>query len=169
MATFEKLANLPVEIESYERKRRERPVSSGFLRVTTVIHLSGGGETGIGEDVTYEMEDQDAFQAAGAHLDLAGRFTLDELSRKLGSLELFPRPPASEANHDYRRWGFESAGLDLALRQGRTTLAAALGRELRPVRFVVSMRLGSPPSLAPIQRLRELHPDLEIAESVAQG
>jgi hypothetical protein len=44
------------------------------------------------------------------------------------------------AARDYRRWAFESAGLDLALRQAGTSLAAAVGREARPVRFVVSTR-----------------------------
>jgi hypothetical protein len=43
---------------------------------------------------------------------------------------------------DYRRWAFESAALDLALRQAGTNLAAVLGREPRPLNFVNSMRLA---------------------------
>jgi hypothetical protein len=41
---------------------------------------------------------------------------------------------------EYRRWAFESAALDLALRQAGTSLGEAIGREYRPVRFVVSTR-----------------------------
>ena len=44
----------------------------------------------------------------------------------------------------YRRWAFESAALDLALRQAGRSLADVLGREARPLNFVVSMRLPPP-------------------------
>ena len=44
------------------------------------------------------------------------------------------------ASADYRRWAFESAALDLALRQNDLSLGAAVGREYRPLRFVVSTR-----------------------------
>ena len=56
-----------------------------------------------------------------------------------------------EASLDYRRWAFESAALDLALRQAGTSLAEAVGREYRPVRFVASTR-------ADIEPYRELIP-----------
>ena len=54
-------------------------------------------------------------------------------------------PPCSEGMDSYRRWGVESAALDLALRQARKPLWEVLGREPQPVTFVSSMRLGSPP------------------------
>jgi L-alanine-DL-glutamate epimerase-like enolase superfamily enzyme len=44
------------------------------------------------------------------------------------------------ASRDYRRWAFESAVLDLALQQRGSSLAAAVGREAQPVRFVASTR-----------------------------
>jgi hypothetical protein len=53
---------------------------------------------------------------------------------------------------DYRRWAFESAALDLALRQQGHTLHEALGRTPHPVRFVVSTGLGSDRA----ERLRRL-------------
>ena len=52
----------------------------------------------------------------------------------------------------YRRWAYESAALDLALRQNGMSLHEALGREPRPVNFVVSLRLGEPPTMEPIER-----------------
>ena len=61
----------------------------------------------------------------------------------LGATDLFPAsPPERDVSREYRRWAFESAALDLALRQAGTNLAAAVGREPRPVNFVNSMRLG---------------------------
>src|SRR5205823_9800174 len=62
--------------------------------------------------------------------------------------ELFPHPPDYEASRDYRRWAFESAALDLALRQAGRSLGDAVGREPRPVRFVLSTRADIDPWLA---------------------
>jgi hypothetical protein len=60
-----------------------------------------------------------------------------------------------EASVDYRRWAFESAALDLALRQAGRSFADAVGRVYRPVRFVASTRSEIEPYLA-------LNPDLEF-------
>ena len=47
MALFDQLADLPIEVESYELEGLERDVSSDFTRLSTVIHLQGKGETGV--------------------------------------------------------------------------------------------------------------------------
>src|SRR5450756_1668336 len=118
------LAELPLEIDAYDTERKELDVSSGFLRVTTTVVLRGGGYEGRGEDVTYAAEDHDPYPLA---LPLSGDWTLDGFSRRLGGLDLFPhRPPQEEFFRNYRRWGFESAALDLALRQRGQSLGAAL-------------------------------------------
>ncbi|HEY8626882.1 MAG TPA: hypothetical protein VIL56_01110 [Gaiellaceae bacterium] len=160
MSTFERVADLPLSIESYELERLEQAVSSDFTRVTTVIHLLGGGEEGVGEDVTYNASDQDSQLQRGAVLPLAGDWTLRTFSAALDGLELWPRPPAMEAQRDYRRWAYESAALDLALRQAGTTLARALEREPGPVTYVISMRLGNPPSLDRLRGWVEHYPGL---------
>ena len=54
MSTYALLADLPVEIDSYSLEALEANVSSDFTRLTTVIHLRGGGEEGVGEDVVYD-------------------------------------------------------------------------------------------------------------------
>ena len=57
----------------------------------------------------------------------------------------------------YRRWGYESRGARPRAAPGRAALHEALGREPRPMTFVVSLRLGEPASLEPLQqRLDEL-------------
>jgi hypothetical protein len=149
---WEQFADLSVAIDDYSVQRRELDVSSQFKRVTTTVVLHGGGETGQGEDVTYTAADHDAFPA---HEMLAGTWTLHEYSRRLDELVLFEDEPEMEASHDYRRWAFESAALDLALRQAGTSLADAAGREYRPVRFVASTR-------ADIEPYRALNPELEF-------
>ena len=159
MSTYAQIADLPLTIQSHELERLEHPVSSEFTRVTTIVHLHAAGEEGLGEDVIYSGEDHERFRDAGAKLPLAGEWTLDSFSQYLDGLELFPEPPEMEAFHEYRRWAFESAALDLALRQAGRSLADAAGRTARPVRFVISMRLGwEESSLEPVQRLLEVHP-----------
>ncbi|TML30510.1 MAG: hypothetical protein E6G30_02980 [Actinobacteria bacterium] len=162
MATFDLLADLPVEIDGYALERRELEVASQFTRVSTVIHLQGAGEEGVGEDVTYDTPDQDALQAAGPVQPLAGARSLGELCELVQGLDLFPVEPQREVSRRYRRWAFESAALDLALRQAGQPLHAALGREPRPVTFVVSLRLGEPPSMEPIRLRTEHYPGLRF-------
>jgi L-alanine-DL-glutamate epimerase-like enolase superfamily enzyme len=161
VSTFARVAELPVVVEGYELERLEQPVSSDFTRVTTHVHLRGGGEVGIGEDVTYSGEDHDRLHAAPPQA-LAGEWTIASFSAHLEGLELFPEPPGMEAFRDYRRWAFESASLDLALRQAGTSLPDALGREARPVRFVVSLRLGEPSSLEPVRSLLDGYPGMRF-------
>jgi L-alanine-DL-glutamate epimerase-like enolase superfamily enzyme len=143
MGTWDQLASLPLEVEGYSLEGRELAFSEEFVRYTTLITLRGGGEEGVGEDVVYDGIDHAGFQAAGPVLPLAGSFTLGSFADRLAELDLFPDPPVREVSRRYRRWAFESAALDLALRQAGRTLGEQLGRELRPVTYVVSMRLGS--------------------------
>ncbi len=149
-ASYTRFAGLPLEVDSYELERLEKPVTRGFTRVTTVVHLRGGAEEGLGEDVTWYAEHHDREQAAGPVLPLAGSWTLDSFS---SALEL-PDP--------HRRWAYESAALDLALRQAGTALSELVGREPQPVSFVVSPGLGNPPSSRVIRRWLELDPSLRF-------
>ncbi len=125
------------------RAARARAAGAEYTRRTTVFHLQGGGHEGVGEDVNYAEEEQLAQQQAGPVHPLAGEWTLDSFSRHLDGLDLFPDgEPGMPAFHDYRRWAYESAALDLALRQAGTSLHAALDREPRPLTFGVSLRLA---------------------------
>src|SRR5215218_3832991 len=167
MGTYDLLADLPLAIESYALEALELDVSSGFRRQTTVVHLHGGGEEGIGEDVVYDGEDQDHLQAAGAYLDLAGETTLGDFCERTDVLDLFPvEPVRGEVSRLYRRWTFQSAALDLALRQAGRTLHDVLGRTPQPVTFVNSRRLpegeDGTASIAELRRLLEQYPTLRF-------
>jgi L-alanine-DL-glutamate epimerase-like enolase superfamily enzyme len=151
-------ADLRVRIDDYSVQRRELEVSKSFTRVTTTVVLEGDGETGEGEDVTYTPTDHQHFPVGEM---LAGTWSLHDYSVRLNELELFDAEPQMAASRDYRRWAFESAALDLALRQAGRSLADVLGRELHPVRFVASTR-------AEIGPYRELNPDLEFKLDVAE-
>jgi L-alanine-DL-glutamate epimerase-like enolase superfamily enzyme len=158
--TYDAISQLPLRIERYDLEGRERRTSM-FTRRTTTFHLHGGGQEGIGEDVTYGEDEQLAQQEAGPVLDLAGEWTIDTFSQHVGTLELFAgATPGMPAYHDYRRWGIESAALDLALRQAGEPLHAVLGREPRPVTFGVSLRLGDPPSARGVLERRESYGDV---------
>jgi L-alanine-DL-glutamate epimerase-like enolase superfamily enzyme len=162
VSSWEHISNLALEVEGYGLRRLDSHITSGNVRSTTVIALSGGGEEGVGEDVTYANEDHDALNAAGATLPLSGSWTLASFSEHLASLDLFPQPPQAEVYRNYRAWAFESAALDLALRQAGKPLHVVLGRTPRAVRFVASVRLPEPPTLAPVDARLEQHPDLRF-------
>jgi L-alanine-DL-glutamate epimerase-like enolase superfamily enzyme len=143
MGHYERLAELPIAIESYELEGRDREYGS-FTRPSTVIHLHGKGEEGVGEDVVYDVLDHVAHRDAGPVLDLTGPSTLGEACELFGELDLFASsPPEMDASRHYRRWAYDSAALDLALRQNGLPLHEAVGRDPKPLNFVCSTRLGS--------------------------
>jgi L-alanine-DL-glutamate epimerase-like enolase superfamily enzyme len=162
MSTFDLLAELPLEVEGYELEGLRAHVSSGFERQSTIVHLHGAGQEGLGEDVVYDAVDHEALQAAGPVHDLRGRFTLAGFCARIDELDLFPVEPQREVSRLYRRWTFHSAALDLALRQAGQPLFQVLGREPRPLTFVVSLRLGEPPTLEPITTRLERYPGLRF-------
>src|SRR5450631_4129923 len=163
MSTFDLLADLPLHVDGYALEGLRANVSSDFERLSTVVHLQGDGEEGVGEDVVYEAADHVALQEAGPVLDLAGDYALGEFCERIDALDLFPvEPQRGEVSRLYRRWTFHSAALDLALRQAGRSLHEALGREAHPLTFVVSLRLGEPPTLDPITRRLERYPTLRF-------
>lgn len=162
MSTWERLAGLELQVEDYTLEPLQATVSSEFERKSTVIRMRGAGHEGVGEDVTYDGVDHDILQAAGPTLPLAGEFTLGSFSERLSELSLFPEPPQREVSARYRTWAYESAALDLALRQAGQSLHEALARDPRPVRFVVSLRLGEPPTLEPLLARLDLYPGLRF-------
>jgi hypothetical protein len=142
MASFDAIADLPLRIESCEFEGLG-VVLGEFERLTTVVKLHGGGHEGVGEDVTYDALDHIAQQDAGPPDGLTGASSFAAFSERLEEIDLFPAaPPLRDVSRPYRRWAFESAALDLALRQAGTNLAAVLGREPQPLNFVNSMRLS---------------------------
>jgi len=146
VSSYERIAELPLEVESLRFEGRELAFTPDFVRATTLIELRGpGGETGVGEDVVYDGLDHVNLQADGPNtIELSGSYTIDSFSQRLEETELFPAPPVrGDVSELYRRWAFESAALDLALAQAGRSLADVLEREPRPVSFVVSMRLGA--------------------------
>jgi L-alanine-DL-glutamate epimerase-like enolase superfamily enzyme len=162
VSTFDRLADLPLEVDGYALEGLVSQVSSGFERLSTVVHLRGAGAEGVGEDVVYDAADQVALQEAGPVLELGGTYALGEFCELIDSLDLFPVEPQRDVSRLYRRWTFHSAALDLALRQAGRTLHEVLGREPRPVTFVVSLRLGEPATIAPIESRLRRYPTLRF-------
>ena len=164
MTDWDVVKDLEVTIEDYALERLEKDVSSHFDRVTTVIRMTGGGEEGIGEDVVYDAEDHDAAIEAGPVLPILGHWTLEGLSNHLAGHDLFPgKEPERDVSRLYRRYGYESAALDLALRQAGTSLHALVGREPKPLTYVVSLRLeDEAPTLDPVTSRLRHYPSLRF-------
>ena len=140
MPLFDRVRELPLVVDRVELEPHALSLKH-MTRRTTVVHLHGAGHEGVGEDVSYEEDLQLAF-TDDALPSLAGKHTLEGFS------ELVAGQPG------YRPWGLESAALDLALRQAGISLAEAVGREPKPVRFVVSQ--------STVRELRELYPEIRF-------
>ena len=137
MPLYDAVKDLPLTIERVELEPHVLPLRH-LTRRTTVFHLQGSGEEGVGEDVTYEEAHHQDVELP----DLAGEHTVDSFSKLVA------------AEPGYRVWGLESAALDLALRQAGRSLADAVGRTPAPVTFVVSQ--------SAVQELRSLYPEIRF-------
>jgi hypothetical protein len=158
MALADALAELPVEIESVERDRLVLDVSPQFQRVTTVVRLRGDEVEGVGEDVTY-VPDLHAPERSPEPPVAGFRGTLGELSDLLEPFDFYGGPVEFESQRQYRRWAWESAALDLALRQANRGLGDLVERRARPVSFVASTRIDAA-TLEPLASWTRLYPSL---------
>jgi hypothetical protein len=147
------LSALEADVEGYELEPRELETPN-FVRHSTTVVAAGGGMQGRGEDVSYSADDQEAHRRLD-RLPLRGKRTLAGWSALLDEQELFPVETVQHAARDYRRWAYESALLDLALRQAGATLGEIVGRPYAPLRFVVSSNLDP-------DRWLSLYPDVEL-------
>jgi hypothetical protein len=144
MTLYDSVRHLPLHVDGYYLEPLEKEVARGFTLRRTVVVLHGRGEEGRGEDVDYDPRVQEAFQADEGKLPFAGEHTLESFSL------------LQSGQAEYRRWAIESAALDLALRQAGLSLDEAVGREARPLRFVVSTRTANVPGWL------ELYPELHF-------
>ena len=133
MSTHDKVRDLPLHVDGYRLEPLEREVARGFTLRRTVVVLYGRGEEGSGEEVDYDPNVQAAFQADEGKLPFRGEHTFDSFSL------------LQAGQTEYRRWAFEAAALELALKQAGATLAEAVGRDPQPLRFVVSTRTANVP------------------------
>jgi hypothetical protein len=147
-----RLAGLPLVIEACEYARLHAVLAYEFERTTTHVRLVGAGVDGLGEDVSVFREDGTTLHETRPTLPLAGEWTLAGFCEHLAALELWAEPPEWDAALRFRQWAFESAALDLALRQAGRSLHDVLGMEPQPVRFVNSLGLGNEPALEPVRR-----------------
>jgi L-alanine-DL-glutamate epimerase-like enolase superfamily enzyme len=157
-----RLTELPLVIEAYEYDRLHAVLAQDFERITTHVRLVGAGAEGLGEDVSVFREDGTALHETRLSLPLEGEWTLGGFCDHLATLELWPEPPEWDVARRLRNWAFESAALDLALRQAGRSLHDVLGLEPRPVRFVNSLGLGKEPSIEPVRRRLARSPGLRF-------
>lgn len=162
-ALWDRLAALPLTVSEWAYVPLALQVSPEFERRSTVIQLAGAGHSGVGEDVTYapELHDPETLPLP----QVAGQWTLASFCAHVAELDLFPVVPENPVFRNYRRWAWESAALDLALRQAGTDFATAIGRPARPVRFVSSARIawpGEPPRPQVLTELRTRVPGLRF-------
>ena len=146
MSLYDNVRDLPLTVEGYGLEGLEQQVSSGFLRKTTIIRLHGPARR-VSARTSPTRRPSTIFPRRRGRFTTSPESGRSTRSRSISTtLELFDHEPDQHAYLDYRRWGYESAALDLALRQAGLSLGAAVGRQPEPLTFVVSMRLGEPPT-----------------------
>ncbi|MGD9695457.1 MAG: hypothetical protein AB7V42_07355 [Thermoleophilia bacterium] len=157
MSLWPRLAELPLTVEGTAFARIDPP--AGFAEdshPTRLVRLLGRGEEGLGEDITL-------FMAEAPPLALEGEWTLGSFCAHLATLDQWAEPPEwGDMPRRWRNWAFESAALDLALRQAGRPLHAVIGREPRPMTYVNSLGLGDPPSAETVLRRIERYPGLRF-------
>ncbi len=112
--------------------------------------------------MVYDAVDHEALQAAGAVHDLRGSYALGDFCELIDSLDLFPVPPQRDVSR------LTGAGRSTAPRSishcarpaGRCTRFSTARRA--PLTFVVSLRLGEPPTIEPVARRLERYPSLRF-------
>ena len=150
MATYDAIAGLPLEIEGYELEAFERPVSSGFVRHTTVVRLRGGGEEGLGEDVTYEADEHERLPQRrhprpDRRVDVPRLLGARRLARPLSR-----RPAGGSCEAELPAVGVRERGARSGAcgRPGRRSPMLSAGRP----RLCASSSRGACPSLPPSSR-----------------
>ena len=162
VSTYDLLANLRLEVDGYALEPLSAQISPDIVRHCTLVRIDGNGQAGVGEDVVYSADEQAAFQRGGTTQRLRGSWSLGDFCEYIEGLDLFPEPPEMPVSRLFRIWAFESAALDLALRQAGRSLAAALARPPGAVRYVASLRLGEPPTLEAVSKRLALDPTLRF-------
>ncbi len=158
--------DLPITIEASSYEALLPSGATGMEGYTTThLRLTGRGEEGVGEQVGMP-ETQESLRAL--EVPLTGEWpTLAAFVAHLDGVELWTTEPEHDLERHWRRWTFESAALDLALRQAGTSLPEVLGRAPRPLTFVTSFGLGDPPDIDKVARRRALHPTVGFKLDVA--
>jgi hypothetical protein len=158
--------DLPIAIESsaFEAAMPSGPTGLEDYS-TTQLRLQGRGEEGVGEQVGL-ADAQESLRASD--FPLTGEWaTLADFLAHVDTIDMWAEPPEYELARNWRRWTFESAALDLALRQSATSLPEVLGRTPQPVTFVTSFGLGDPPDVGKVAGRRAMHPTVGFKLDVA--
>ncbi len=158
--------DLPIAIESSSFEALLPSDPTGLEdHSTTQLRLQGRGEEGIGEQVGM-ADAQESLRTSD--FPLTGEWaTLAGFLAHVDAIDVWPEPPEHELQRNWRRWTFESAALDLALRQAATSLPEVLGRTPQPVTFVTSFGLGDPPDIDKVANRRAMHPTVGFKLDVA--
>lgn len=127
-ALLDRLRALPLDVADAACAVRAVPLASypGGARPSALVTLIGGGTAGHGEHVAWTLADHAALAEALPRLARRGRTQLAAWCDGLAGAT------------PYARAALEAAAVDLALRQGRTTLFRLAGAPARSVRYVVS-------------------------------
>ena len=171
MSSYDQIADLPLKIESYELEglEHEAPRLHAAHAPSSTSRAAARRASARTSSTTRSTTSPSRTPGRSWTSPASTRST--RFSELLEGLDLFPTPPEREVSRDYRRWAFESAALDLALRQAGTSLHEQLGREPQPAqlrrldaaRAMADRGRGARPStIEPLRERLDVYPDLRF-------
>lgn len=148
-----RLSTLPLRVERARCDVAPIAVPSypGGPRPSSTLRLDGAGHTGRAEHVGWTDDAHASFAERAVALALAGWATVGDASARA-------REHLSDA---YDRAAWETAVIDLALRQAATDAFVLCGTTPRPVRYVLSFERVADPAARAREELAP-NPDLEL-------
>ena len=124
-------------------------VSPEFRRVTTIVQLRGGGEEGLGEDVTYLADLHDDVPVP----PVAGSWTVGSFSESLDGFRVVRRPARGQRGVRLPAVGVGERRARPRALAGRADARRRVGKVARPVTYVDSTRVTN------VEPLLEVYPD----------
>lgn len=168
MPLYDALARLTLQVDNIAIETLELKTKSGWLRKSSRVRLRGKGFEGVGEDVTYQPGEHRRLFALETK-SLCVRDSFDRWTRRLDKHGGMNRRAADPKAALYRRWAFESAAIDLALKQAGLSFAEVLRRKPKPLRYVVSTTFNPESSFSGLERLRAFDQTMKFKIDAHEG
>ena len=161
MSTYDLVADLPLTIDDYAFERLSRRCRAASSASRTVIHIRGGGEEGLGEDVTYDADEHALQQehGPGTRSPASGRSTA---SPRISARSTCSRRRAARDVSATTAAGATRVPRSTSRCARRHARSPRLGPRAAAGAVRRLARMGEPPTIEPVARRLARYPDLRF-------
>lgn len=155
---MEEIESLKLKITACDHTANYQKIIDGSVHRTSTINIYGDGKTGYGEDVTFLPQYHDDLEGVCRRVVANDHLTLGEFVKSIRELEIFGVKPNDHESVCCRRWAFESAALNLALKQNSKSIGDFTNIQWVNPSYVVSLRVQSPKEIDRIKSILDILP-----------